>query len=96
MVEAIITPDTLIEQAQNGATVKVHITQQHLTDVLLVPTVALASRLDGRYSIELVDTAGNVSWHDVVVLGNANGMVAIKGVDGDTAVVEGASTLEPL
>ena len=96
VVEAIITPDTLIEQAQNGATVKVHITQQHLTDVLLVPTVALASRLDGRYSIELVDTAGNVSWHDVVVLGNANGMVAIKGVDGDTAVVEGASTLQPL
>ena len=96
VVEAIITPDAELVNVQNGATVKVRLTHDFLSGVLMVPTVALASHIDGRYGVQVIDTNGTVSWHDVTVLGTANGMVAIKGTDGDTAIAVDAKVLQPL
>jgi multidrug efflux pump subunit AcrA (membrane-fusion protein) len=91
-VQAVIAPATPLEGAGNGAAVKVTLTQEGLTGVLLVPTAALASRLDGTYAIEIAQPDGTGVWTPVEVLGMAGGNVAVKG----EGIVDGTEVLRPV
>jgi multidrug efflux pump subunit AcrA (membrane-fusion protein) len=91
-VEAVITPEAAIANVDNGATVKVHITQDNMPNVLLVPAAALASRIDGNYAVEVLGADGSTSWHNVEVLGVSAGNVAVRG-DG---IASGMQVLQPL
>jgi hypothetical protein len=92
VVQAVIAPATPLEGAGNGAAVKVTLTQEGLTGVLLVPTAALASRLDGTYAIEIAQPDGTGVWTPVEVLGMAGGNVAVKG----EGIVDGTEVLRPV
>jgi peptidoglycan hydrolase-like protein with peptidoglycan-binding domain len=91
-VQAVITPDAVIPNVDNGATVKVHITQDHMPNVLVVPAAALASRIDGNYALQVLAADGTTSWHTVEVLGVSAGNVAVRG-DG---IANGTQVLQPL
>ena len=86
-VEAVITPAAPLQGTSNGATVKVTVTRSQTTSVLLVPSAALASRLDGTYAVQVVGADGSATWVTVTVAGNANGETAIKG-DGITTATK--------
>jgi hypothetical protein len=92
VVEAVITPAEPIAEAENGASVKVRITKDHLDGVLLAPAAALASRIDGSYAVQVVAADGTTSWHTIDVLGVSNGTVAIRG----EGIVNGTKVLQPL
>jgi peptidoglycan hydrolase-like protein with peptidoglycan-binding domain len=92
VVEAVITPAATIPNVDNGASVKVHITQDHMPNVLLAPAVALVSRIDGSYALQVLSADGSVSWHTVEVLGVSGADVAVRG-DG---ITNGTQVLQPL
>lgn len=91
-VEAVIDPSSPIDGAANGAAVKVTLAHDQLGDALLVPSAALASRLDGSYALQVVQPGGTTTWVTVQVVGVGNGSVAVKG-DG---ISEGTQVLQPL
>ena len=92
VVEAVITPATAIDGATNGSTVKVSLTLQNATDVLLVPAEALVSRLDGTYAVQVKATDETAHWLAVEIVGVSGGNVAIR-ADGLT---EGTQVLLPV
>jgi peptidoglycan hydrolase-like protein with peptidoglycan-binding domain len=92
VVEAVITPATAIDGATNGSTVKVTLTLENATGVLLVPTEALVSRLDGTYAVQVGATDDTSNWLTVEVVGTSGGNVAIR-ADGLT---EGTLVLLPV
>ncbi len=92
VVEAVITPTTAIDGATNGSTVKVSLTLQNATGVLLAPAEALVSRLDGTYAVQVEATDETVSWLTVEIIGVSGANVAIR-ADGLT---EGTLILLPV
>jgi Putative peptidoglycan binding domain len=91
VVEAVITPATLIADATNGSAVKVTVTLQNDAGVLIAPAEALVSRLDGSYAVQVQTSDGTTKWLTVELLGVSGGNVAIRG-DGLT---EGTVVLLP-
>ena len=69
VVQAVITPTSTIRGVATGATVKVKIDVARADGVLLVPTEALLSRLDGTYAVQVQRADGTAEWRIVVVLG---------------------------
>ncbi|MEI8240486.1 MAG: hypothetical protein WCI22_13820, partial [Actinomycetota bacterium] len=92
VVQAVITPQAAIPDADNGATVKVHVTQDHMKNALLAPAAALASRIDGTYALQVLGSDGSITWHSVEVLGVSGADVAVRG-DG---IANGTQVLQPL
>jgi peptidoglycan hydrolase-like protein with peptidoglycan-binding domain len=92
VVEAVIAPATAIDGATNGSTVKVSLTLQNATGVLLVPAEALVSRLDGTYAVQVKATGETANWLAVKVVGASGGNVAVR-ADGLT---EGTLVLLPV
>ncbi|MGZ4771611.1 MAG: peptidoglycan-binding protein [Ilumatobacteraceae bacterium] len=78
VVEAVIAPATAIDGATNGSTVKVSLTLQNATGVLLVPADALVSRLDGTYAVQVKATGEAASWLAVEIVGVSGANVAIR------------------
>lgn len=91
IVEALITPTTAITGAGNGSAVKVTLTLQNNSGVLIAPAEALVSRLDGTYAVEQQLADGSTKWLTVELLGVSGGKVAIRGTD----VGEGTILLLP-
>jgi Putative peptidoglycan binding domain len=81
VVEAVVIPVTPIENATNGTSVKVTITLQNDTGVLIAPAEALVSRLDGTYAVQAQTADGSAKWLTVELLGVSGGNVAIRGAD---------------
>jgi peptidoglycan hydrolase-like protein with peptidoglycan-binding domain len=92
VVQAVIAPTAPIEGADNGATVKVTVTTTSLDGVLLVPTEALVSRLDGSYALQVVGDDGTATFVSVELLGVSGSDAGVRG-DGLTA---GSEVLQPL
>jgi membrane fusion protein, multidrug efflux system len=92
VVEAVIAPATAIDGATSGSTVKVTLTLQNATGVLLVPAEALISRLDGTYAIQVGTTDEPANWLTVEIVGVSGANVAIR-ADGLT---EGTLVLLPI
>jgi Putative peptidoglycan binding domain len=92
VVEAVITPATTIDGAANGSTVKVTLTLENTTGVLLVPAEALVSRLNGTYAVQVEATDETANWLTVEIVGESGGNVAIR-ADGLT---EGTLVLLPV
>jgi hypothetical protein len=92
VVQAVIVPAAPIEGADNGATVKVTVTTTSLDGVLLVPTEALVSRLDGSYAVQVVGDDGTATFVPVEVLGVSGSKAGVRG-DGLSA---GSEVLQPL
>jgi Putative peptidoglycan binding domain len=92
VVEAVITPATPIDGATNGSTVRVTLTLQNATGVLLVPTEALVSRLDGTYAVQVEAADETSNWLSVEIVGTSGANVAIR-ADGLT---EGTLVLLPV
>jgi hypothetical protein len=92
VVQAVITPTGVIEGASNGSSVKVTIALSNLDGVLLVPTEALVSRIDGSYAVQVQADDGTNSFVAVELLGVSGSSAAIRG-DGIEA---GAQVLQPV
>jgi peptidoglycan hydrolase-like protein with peptidoglycan-binding domain len=92
VVQAVITPTGPIEGADNGAAVKVTVTTTSLDGVLLVPTEALVSRLDGSYALQVVGEDGTTTFVDVELLGVSGSDAGVRG-EGLTA---GSEVLQPV
>lgn len=90
-VEAVIVPSAPIAGATDGTVVRVKATTTSLTDVLLVPTQAVVSKIDGTYAVEVRDAAGADSWVTVVVVGTSGNKVGITG----NGLAAGAQVLVP-
>jgi peptidoglycan hydrolase-like protein with peptidoglycan-binding domain len=84
VVQAVITPNTPIQNASNGATVSVTVSLDALKGVLIVPAQALVSRLDGTYAVQVQAADGSTTWHTVELLGVSGSKVGIRG-DGVSA-----------
>lgn len=91
VVEAVINPATAIENASNGSSVKVTLTLQNDSGVLITPAEALVSRLDGSYAVQVQNSDGTTKWATVELLGVSGANVAIRGAD----VAEGTVLLLP-
>jgi peptidoglycan hydrolase-like protein with peptidoglycan-binding domain len=91
VVEAVITPAAAIENASNGSSVKVTLTLQNDSGVLITPAEALVSRLDGSYAVQVQNPDGTTIWATVELLGVSGVNVAIRGAD----VTEGTVLLLP-
>ena len=91
VVQAVIVPTAPIANASNGATVKVTVAVTNLADVLLVPSEALVSRLNGSYAVEVVADDGSTSFVDVELLGVSGSKAGIRG-DG---IAAGTNVLQP-
>jgi hypothetical protein len=91
VVEAVIIPSTAIENATNGSSVKVTLTLQNDSGVLIAPAEALVSRLDGSYAVQVQSSDGTTKWATVELLGVSGVNVAIRGAD----VSEGTVLLLP-
>ena len=81
IVEAVIAPAAEIAGAGNGSAVKVTLTLQNNSGVLIAPAEALVSRLDGTYAVEEQMADGSTKWLTVELLGVSGGNVAIRGTD---------------
>lgn len=92
VVEAVITPATAIDGATNGSTVKVTLTLENATGVLLVPTEALVSRLDGTYAVQVEATDETATWLTVEIVGTSGANVAIRA----NGLTEGTLVLLPV
>ena len=92
VVQAVITPAAAIEGADNGSSVKVTVTTTSLDGVLLVPTEALVSRLDGSYAVQVVADDGTSTFVDVELLGVSGSAAGVRG-EGLTA---GSEVLQPV
>lgn len=91
VVQAVIVPTAPIENASNGATVKVTVAITNLADVLIVPSEALVSRLDGSYAVQVRAADGSNAFVTVELLGVSGTKAGVRG-DGLTA---GATLLQP-
>ncbi|CAB4886879.1 unannotated protein [freshwater metagenome] len=91
VVQALITPTAPIQGVANGASVPVTISFNTLQGVLIAPSQALLSRLDGSYAVQIQAADGTVTWHTVELLGVSGGKVGIRG-DG---IAAGALVLVP-
>ena len=80
-VEAVIAPAPPIANATNGSAVKVTLTLQDDSGVLLAPAEALVSQLDGSYAVQVQTSDGTTKWLTVELLGVSGGNVALKGAD---------------
>jgi hypothetical protein len=92
VVEAVITPATPIDNATNGSSVKVGLTLQNESGVLIAPAEALVSRLDGTYAVQLQTSDSTAKWLTVELLGVSGGNVAVRGA----GLTEGTVVLLPL
>ena len=92
VVQAVITPTGEIEGADNGSTVTVTIALSSLDGVLLVPTEALVSRIDGSYAVQVQAEDGTNSFVEVELLGVSGSSAAIRG-DGIEA---GTQVMQPV
>ncbi len=92
VVQAVITPAAAIEGADNGSSVTVTVTTTSLDGVLLVPTEALVSRLDGSYAVQVVADDGTSTFVDVELLGVSGSAAGVRG-EGLTA---GSEVLQPV
>jgi peptidoglycan hydrolase-like protein with peptidoglycan-binding domain len=92
VVEAVVAPATPIANATNGTSVKVKLTLQNQTGVLIAPAATLVSRLDGTYAVQQKTTDGTTKWLTVELLGVSGGNVAIRGTD----LTEGTVLLLPV
>jgi peptidoglycan hydrolase-like protein with peptidoglycan-binding domain len=90
-VEAVITPSAPIQNASNGATVKVTVKVNGASGVLLVPATALVSKLDGTYAVEVRHSDGTDAWVTVEMLGVSGTNVGVRG-DG---ITQGTTVLVP-
>jgi len=81
IVQAVIVPDALIEGANNGATLTVSAELLIASDVLVVPSQALVSRVDGSYALQVVGGDGAVSWVPVTLEGVAGLRAGVLPVD---------------
>ena len=90
-VEAVIAPATPIANATNGTAVKVTLTLQDDSGVLLAPAEALVSRLDGTYAVQVQTSDGTTKWLTVELLGVSGGNVALRG----TGLTDGTVVLLP-
>lgn len=88
-VQAIISPSAHVDAA-DGSAVKVQLTIEQATGVLLVPADALLSKLDGTYALQTAATDGAHEFVTVELLGVSNGKAGVRGdglADGDTVWV---------
>lgn len=88
-VQAVVTPASPIEGASDGAAVTVRITSVAATSVPLVPVEAVASRLDGTYAVQVLES-GSARWVTVEIVGAAGQNVGVTGdgiAEGDQVVV---------
>lgn len=87
-VQAIISPSAHIDVA-DGSAVKVQLTIEQATGVLLVPADALLSRLDGSYAVQTSAADGDHRFVTVELLGVSNGTAGVRGdvAAGDTVWV---------
>lgn len=91
VVQAVIVPDSPIENASNGATITVNADLQIADDVFVVPAQALVSRLDGTYSIQVQAGDGSVTWQDVTLVGVAGPDAGVS----SEGLADGAIVLTP-
>jgi multidrug efflux pump subunit AcrA (membrane-fusion protein) len=77
VVQALVDPGS--EQLAAGATVKVTVVKQRTEDALIVPTKAVASRLDGSYAVEVIGAGGTAAWVAVEVVAVSGTKAAITG-----------------
>ena len=91
VVQAVLTPAAPISGASNGSIVKVTVNITDRTNVLIVPSAALVSRLDGTYAVQLMQPDGTSEFVAVEVLAVAGLQAGIRG-DG---IVAGAQVLQP-
>lgn len=97
VVQAVITPAAELTDRVSGSTISVGISTSTADgsssgDVLLVPVEALASRLDGSYTVQVDHGDGSSSWIEVTLVGVDGGTVAIRSDD----LAAGASVLLPV
>lgn len=79
VVQAVITPAAPIANASNGATIAVTVNSVALKSVLVVPAVALLSKIDGTYAVQVQGKDGTLSWVTVDMLGISGNKVGIRG-----------------
>jgi peptidoglycan hydrolase-like protein with peptidoglycan-binding domain len=91
-VVAVITPTAAIANATNGSSVKVTLTLQNDAGVLIVPSEALVSRLDGSYAVQVQQPDGVTTWLTVELIAVSGSNVAISGTD----LTEGTVVLLPI
>jgi hypothetical protein len=88
-VQAVIVPSEPLD-AVDGSAVKVRLSIEQATGVLLVPADALLSRLDGTYVVQTGADADHHEFVTVQLLGVSNGKAGIRGdglADGTTVWV---------
>ena len=100
VVQAMIVPDTLIDGAENGATVTVTAELLIASNVFVIPSQALVSRVDGTYAVQVVGADGTARWQAVTLKGVAGlraGVVAAGSADSNSTdgLADGASVLAP-
>jgi peptidoglycan hydrolase-like protein with peptidoglycan-binding domain len=91
VVQAVITPSGPVQAAGNGSTVKVTVTIAKLDNALVVPSAAVASRIDGSYALQVVGAGGSTTWVRVEVLGVSGSNAAVRGA----GITAGTKVLEP-
>jgi hypothetical protein len=89
VVEAVVSPAEPLVDALDGASIDVSVTIGGSTGVLVVPSEAVVSRLDGTYALQVVAADGSTAWATVEVVttsGNRVGVVG-DGIDAGTTVL---------
>ena len=88
-MQAVITPAASIEGASNGSSATVRVTVDGADGVVLAPSEAIASKLDGSYALQVVRPDGSAEWVTVTLLGVTGSKVGVRGdgISDDTQVL---------
>ena len=90
VVQAVIAPAAPLDAA-DGAVVKVTVSVDELDGVLVVPSEALVSRLDGNYALQVLLPDGTSEFRSVEVLGVSGSTAAVRG----EGIEAGTEVLQP-
>ena len=90
VVQAVIAPSTTLD-AVDGAVVTVTVSVDELDGVLVIPSEALVSRLDGSYALQVVLSDGISEFRSVEILGVSGSTAAVRG----EGIEAGMEVLQP-
>ena len=90
VVQAVIAPSTTLD-AVDGAVVTVTVSVDELDGVLVVPSEALVSRLDGNYALQVLLPDGTSEFRSVEILGVSGSTAAVRG----EGIEAGMEVLQP-